>query len=85
MGQTRKPAVRPEVRGTPTSGRIVRLVRGQGHGFLKTKEGREVFFHRADVPTGAFPTLEEGDVMTFELVEDKVSGPRAIKLRKADD
>ena len=36
------------------------------------------------VPTtgGQFNTLEEGDHVTFELLEDRLSGDRAIQVRK---
>jgi cold shock CspA family protein len=58
-------------------------VRGQAHGFIRTKQGREIFFHRADVPEGMFNSLEEGDEMAFELVEDAVSGARALHVTRA--
>ena len=74
---------RPEIHGEPTTGRIVRIVRGQGHGFVRAKDGREVFFHRADVEGREFHDLAEGDKVVFELVEDVVSGARALRLSKA--
>ena len=68
-----------ERRGTPSAGRIVTLFIGQGHGFIRLADGRDVFFHRSDVREGAsFNDLSVGDAVRFELFEDAVSGPRAM-------
>jgi cold shock CspA family protein len=72
---------RPEVHGELTTGRIVRIVRGQGHGFIRAKDGGEVFFHRSDVPNDTFNDLTVGDHVTFERVTDVVSGARALYLK----
>jgi len=73
-----------DVHGRPTTGRIVRIVRGQGHGFVKDEDSRKVFFTRGDVQAGTFRDLEPGDWVAFEVVEDAVSGPRALHLEKMD-
>ena len=42
---TQRPAAKPrlfERRGTPATGRIVRLLVGQGHGFIRLSDEREV-------------------------------------------
>jgi cold shock CspA family protein len=71
-----------ERRGTPSSGRIVTLFIGQGHGFIRAN-AREVFFHRSDVREGtSFNDLAPGDAVTFELLEDEVSGPRALRVER---
>jgi len=72
---------KPKEGGQPTTGRIVRIIRGQNHGFIRTLDGREVFFHRADV-TGKFIDLEPDDAVACELVEDRISGVRAVLVRK---
>ena len=68
--------------GRPATGRIVRIVTGQNHGFIRDVRGREVFFHRSDLTEGTFNRLVEGDEVTFEVIEDRLSGPRAIHVRK---
>ena len=69
--------------GKPGTGRIVRIVTGQNHGFIKDSHDREVFFHRSDFTDEVtFYRLVEGDEVTFELIEDRLSGPRAIHVRK---
>jgi cold shock CspA family protein len=78
----RKTGERPTLPGRPTIGRITRLSHGQGHGFLRAEDDREVYFHRADV-TGGFNDLVVGDAVTFDLFDDPVTGPRALRLRKA--
>lgn len=71
-----------ERRGTPNAGRIVTLLVGQSHGFIRLPNGRQVFFHRSDVRAGtSFNHLTVGDAVAFELLEDEVSGPRAVQVR----
>jgi cold shock CspA family protein len=67
--------------GTPAVGRIARLQIGQSHGFIRVRNSREVFFHRADLAEDtAFNTLQIGDVVSFHLIEDAVSGARATRV-----
>ena len=68
-------------RGTPETGRIARMVIGQGHGFIRLENGREAFFHRSDVREGiSFNDFAVGHSVSFELLEDDVSGPRAAQV-----
>ena len=68
--------------GRPASGRIVRIHAGKSHGFILDADSREVFFHRSDTRWGIFNTLLVGDTVAFELIEDRVSGPRATAVRR---
>jgi len=68
-------------KGRPMIGMVLRIVRGQ-HGFIRTTEDREVFFHRSEVTGGSFIDLAPGDPVTFKLTDDTVSGPRATHVRK---
>jgi cold shock CspA family protein len=78
------PEARPPERcGVPSTGRIVTLFVGQGHGFIRLANAREVFFHRSDVREGiSFNDLAVGDTVRFDLLEDDVSGPRAIQVTR---
>jgi cold shock CspA family protein len=80
----RKAAASPnERRGTPSSGRIVTLMLGQGHGFIRLTSTRQVFFHRSDLCEGtSFHDLAVGNRVTFELLEDAISGPRALRVER---
>ena len=64
------------------TGVVIRIVHGQSHGFIRTTEDREVFFHRSDVTGGSFNDLATDDPVTFRLTDDTVSGPRATYVRK---
>jgi cold shock CspA family protein len=69
--------------GTPAHGRIIRLLVGQSYGFIRGPRGREVFFHRADVGDAtAFNALSVGDIVEFQLIDDAVSGARAIGVKR---
>jgi cold shock CspA family protein len=55
---------------------------GQCHGFIRLRDDREVFFHRGDMQEGCvFNDLQVGHAVTFELLEDPVSGARALRVR----
>jgi len=71
--------------GTPAHGRIIRLLVGQSYGFIRGPRGREVFFHRADVGDAtAFNALSVGDTVEFQLIDDAVSGARAIGVKRRE-
>ena len=64
-------------------GRIVRLYTGQCHGTIRMADGREVWFHRSDMgERAAFNKLVVGDSVTFDLIEDRISGPRGLRVRR---
>ena len=65
------------------SGHIARLLIGQGYGFVRLADGREIFFHRSDMSESRlFNSLQVGDGVTFELVDDRVSGARALRVTR---
>ena len=72
----------PERRGTVATGRISKLMFGQGHGYIRVN-GREVYFHRADLHESvSFNDLAVDDAVTFELLDDAVSGARALQVKR---
>lgn len=74
---------RTEPRGKPATGRIARIMTGQSHGFIRLRDDREVFFHRGDLREGTrFNDLSVGDAVAFELLEDAVSGARALRVMR---
>jgi cold shock CspA family protein len=73
----------PPAIGTRANGKVARLVIGQSYGFIRLRDRREVFFHRADVREDTpFNSLQIGDLVAFELIVDVVSGPRAIRVTR---
>lgn len=79
---SRQIATRPaDRRGTASTGRIVRLLIGQGYGFIRLANNREIFFHRSDILEGtSVNDLAVGDCVAFELIEDAISGARALRV-----
>jgi cold shock CspA family protein len=73
---------RPVATDRLMTGRIVGLSYGHGTGFIRAAEGQRVYFHRGDVLGGWFNALEIGDAITFDMVEDRLSGLRALRIRK---
>jgi len=67
-------------RGRPTTGRVTRILYGQGFGFIHADGRRDVFFHRKDVVGGAFNALAVDDDVVLELIEDALTGPRAVRV-----
>lgn len=67
-------------RGLPTTGRVARILYGQGFGFIRIDERRDVFFHRKDVFGGGFNELSVDDNVALELIEDALTGPRAVRV-----
>ena len=79
-GDWTRPSVAP---GIPDTGRIVRLFVGQGYGFIKRLSDDEVYFHRSDVHEGtSINDLELGDLVAFDRLDDRISGPRALRVRR---
>jgi hypothetical protein len=72
-----------EQRGAASTGRIVKLLVGQSHGFIRLADSREIYFHRSDLEERtAFNDFAVGDAVIFELLEDAVSGARALRVKR---
>ena len=62
-------------------GKIKRLVRDRGFGFISATDGREVFFHQSSLLDNIkFDALNEDQKVQFE-VEKSEKGPRACNVR----
>ena len=77
----RKPVVArlPERRGLSTIGRIVKLHVGQGHGFIRMLNDREIYFHRNSVLDSAFDQLKPGTPVRYSE-EQGDEGPQATTV-----
>ena len=64
------------------AGRIKKIIPDRGFGFVRADDGAEAFFHRTEVTLVDFDSLEEGEQVTFDVVESP-KGPRVRNLRKA--
>jgi len=61
-------------------GKIKKLIKERGFGFINAEDGKEVFFHRSALEGTDFDTLEEGSSVEFNL-ERGPKGPRAVNVR----
>jgi cold shock CspA family protein/ribosome-associated translation inhibitor RaiA len=68
----------------PPQGRVSKLFRDDGYGFIETADGREVYFHRNAVVNGGFERMGAGAEVRFVEVEGE-KGPQAstVHLHKA--
>lgn len=62
------------------TGKIKKLVRERGFGFISDTDGREVFFHQSSLIDVKFDALAEEQSVEFE-VEQSPKGPRAINVK----
>ena len=69
------------------TGKITRIVRDRGFGFIQSSESsEEVFFHTTSLVAGRFDDLKEGQNVEFNLQPDprNPSRSRAADVRLAD-
>lgn len=64
-------------------GKIKRLIRERGFGFITAEDGEDVFFHRSALVGEDFDALEEGANVEFDL-EKGPKGHRAANVRVGD-
>ncbi len=63
----------------PPHGRVAKLVREGGYGFIEAMDGAEVYFHRNSVLHDAFDSLEVGNEVRF-AAEVGEQGPQASSV-----
>jgi CspA family cold shock protein len=61
------------------TGKIKKVVRERGFGFISDTDGREVFFHQSGLVEAQFDALKEEQKVEFEI-ENSPKGPRAVKV-----
>ena len=64
-------------------GTIRRLVTDRGFGFIRTTEGKDLFFHRNQLEGVDFNSLREGQQVEFEVRQDPSGRPHAMRVRLA--
>lgn len=71
---------------TGCAGKVKKLVRDRGFGFVQRDNGQEYFFHLTDLEVGLnWDTLEEGHVVIFDIRRESAGGKAgaAARLRQA--
>ena len=66
------------------AGKIKKLVRDRGFGFISDSDGSEVFFHQSSLVEAKFDSLNEDQKVEFD-VEKSDKGPRAVNVRLVQD
>ena len=52
------------------TGKITRLIKDRGFGFIQTGDSQEVFFHTTSLPPGTVDELREGQTVEFDVEPD---------------
>lgn len=56
----------------------------KGYGFIKDEEGKDIFVHFSSINSDGYKTLEEGQKVTYDLVESD-RGPQAKNVTVVTD
>ena len=64
-------------------GKVKNFNKEKGYGFIKTDEGKDVFFHYSELKMEGFKTVAPGQNVEFEVVETE-KGLRAVNIKTID-
>ncbi len=64
------------------TGKVKKIARERGFGFINDTDGRELFFHQSSLIDVGFDQLHEDQEVEFE-VESSPKGPKAINIKVA--
>jgi CspA family cold shock protein len=56
----------------------------KGYGFIREDSGEEFFVHHSAIQSDGFRTLNEGEVVEFEPMEDQKRGKQATNVVRLD-
>ena len=62
-------------------GRVKWFNNTKGYGFIGRDEGSDVFVHYSAIAADGFKTLQEGDLVEFEITQGQ-KGPQAAEVVK---
>jgi CspA family cold shock protein len=82
-GRRRGAASAPQApTGPKCKGKIKKMVRDRGFGFIRGDDGKEVFFHRSGLNAADYDVLSEGDTVEY-VVQEGPRGARAENVKQA--
>jgi len=61
-------------------GKVKNFNNEKGYGFIKTEEGKDLFFHYSELQMEGFKSVNAGDKVEFEVVETE-KGLRAVNIK----
>lgn len=61
-------------------GKIKKVIRDRGFGFISSADGQEIFFHRSGLAGQNFDSLNEGTEVDFET-QNSPKGLRAVNVK----
>ena len=71
----------PAPTGPKSKGRIKKMVRDRGFGFIRGDDGKEVFFHRSGMNGSDYDSISEGDNVEY-VIQEGPRGARAEHVRQ---
>ena len=63
------------------SGKVKWFDNRRGFGFISQDQGQDVFVHHTCINGNGYKTLQEGEVVNYELV-DSDKGPKALNVQR---
>ena len=78
--RTRRPSSAVAPSGPKVRGRIKKMVRDRGFGFIRGDDGKELFFHRSGLNASEYDLLSEGGAVEY-VVQEGPRGARAENVR----
>ena len=64
-----------------SKGKVKRIIRERGFGFILAEDGREIFFHSSELQDVNIDDLNEGDQLEFGVTKGN-KGPQATGIKK---
>jgi CspA family cold shock protein len=69
---------------TRITGTVKWFSKDKGFGFIKQDDGPDVFVHHTAIQSSGYRTLEEGERVEFEIVEEP-KGLKAANVTRVDE
>ena len=79
-GRGRRAGSTPAPTGPKSRGKIKKMVRDRGFGFIRGDDGKEVFFHRSGMNGADYDAVSEGDTVEY-IIQEGPRGARAEHVR----